>query len=304
MTHSAKAKPLDATFPTVPATAHDVDSLALALGEPDAKLVRLLLRNTREDALAEWGTEVDSRNITADMPRYVVSALGILASLDPVRRGLVKLPPGIFAALVGEAARLESMKVGHDATVTSQAGDKADRESTLRREMREGVALRDTVAERLGNALSHDQMKKLEAIAGDASSADKLAAGLEAIAEYVGELRASGSEDDNDALDLWSIDAATLASLRDKSAAILDAGKTVAPPPRKVSQRSLDIQDGRVLTLVDMIWRAFRLARRTDRSILMPELNRILWMFETRSSTPKGTKDVAHAVGADPKKIG
>jgi hypothetical protein len=304
MSNAAKTRTADASFPTVPSTAHDVDSLAAALGKPEAKLVRLLLRNTREDALAEWGSEVDSRNITADMPRYVVSALGILASLDAARRGLVKLPPGIFAALVSESATLETMKVGHDAAVTTNAGDKADRETALRREMREGVALRDTVAERLGNALSHDQMKKLEAIAGDASSADKLAAGLEAIADYVTALRKDGSEDDNDALDLWSIDAATVTSLRDKSAAVLEAGKIVASPPRKVSQRSLDIQDGRVLTLVDMIWRAFRLARRTDRSILMPELNRILWMFETRSSTPKGTKEATAPLGEDPKKNG
>jgi hypothetical protein len=65
----------------------------------------------------------------------------------------------------------------------------------------------------------------------------------------------------------------------------------VASPPRKVSQRSLDLQDGRALSLVDMIWRAFRLARRSDRSILMPELNRIAWMFESRTSAGKGTKE-------------
>lgn len=304
MSTAAKSKPTDASFPTVPSTAHDIDSLAAALGKPEAKLLRLLLRNSREDALAEWGSEVDSRNITADMPRFVVSALGILASLDAARRGLVKLPPGIFAALVSEAATLETMKVGHDAAITTNAGDKADRESTLRREMREGVALRDTVAERLGNALSHDQMKTLQTLAGDAASADKLAAGLEAIADHVADLRKNGSEDDNDALDLWSIDGPTVASLRDKSTAVLEAGKIVASPPRKVSQRALDLQDGRVLTLVDMVWRAFRLARRTDRSILMPELNRILWMFETRSSTPKGTKETAPPGGGEPGKIG
>jgi hypothetical protein len=304
MSHPAKTKPNESSFPTVPATAHDIESLAAALGAPDAKLVRLLLRNTREDALAEWGAEVDSKNITADMPRFVVSGLGILASLDSTRRGHVNLPPGIFAALVSEAVKLDAMKVGHDAVITTNAGDKVDRETTLRGEMRAGVALRDTVIERLGNVLSGPQMEQVGIIAGDASSSSKLAAGLEAIADYLTDLRKNGSEDDTDALDLWSIDAVTVTSLREQAATILDAGKIVASPPRKVSQRSLDIQDGRVLTLVDMIWRAFRLARRTDRSILMPELNRILWMFETRTSAPKGTKEAAPPAGEDPKKNG
>lgn len=57
-----------------------------------------------------------------------------------------------------------------------------------------------------------------------------------------------------------------------------------------------------MLTLVDMIWRAFWLARRTARSILMPELNRIPWMFETRTSAPKGTKEAAAPGTAAPTK--
>jgi hypothetical protein len=298
MPQPTKSKLLDAPFPIVPPEAHDVTSLGKALGKPDPKLQRLLFRNAREDSLAAWGTEVDSKNILADMPRFIVSALGILASLDPARRGLVKLPPGIFAAVVVEAIKLEQMKADHEATVTTNAGDKADRESTLRREMREGVALRDTVVERLGNALIDDQMKKVEILANDASSADHLAAGLVALADLIDDLRQNGSEDDKDALAIWSIDDATVTSLRDKSTAILDAGKIVASPPRKVSQRSLDIQDGRTLTLIDMIWRAFRLARRTDRSILMPELNRIAWMFESRNGSAKGAKAATPGDGA------
>lgn len=291
MTQPAKPKLPVPSFPIVPAEAHDLDSLGKSLGKPDPKLQHLLLRNGKEDALAAWGAEVDSRNILADMPRFLVSSLGILASLEPARRDQIKLPPGIFAVVTGEALKLEQMKTDHEAAIVSNAGNKVDRETTLRREMREGVALRETVTERLGNALTGDQMKKVEVLAGDAASADHLAAGLVAIADLVDDLRKHGSADDNDALDLWSIDASTVTSLRDKAAAILEAGAIVASPPRKVSQRTLDIQDGRVLSLLDMIWRAFRLARRSDRSILMPELNRIAWMFETRSSAGKGSKE-------------
>lgn len=304
MSIPTKPKLLDASFPIVPPEAHDVASLGKALGKPDPKLQRLLFRNAKEDGLAAWGTEVDSKNILADMPRFVVSSLGILASLEPARRSLVKLPPGIFAAVVTEAIKLEQMKADHEATVTTNAGTKTDRETTLRREMREGVSLRDTVLERLGNALTDDQMKKVEVVANDAASSDHLAAGLVAIADLIDDLRQTGSEDDRDALDIWSIDAPTVTSLRDKSTSILEAGKIVASPPRKVSQRSLDIQDGRVLSLIDMIWRAFRLARRTDRSILMPELNRIAWMFESRTNTGKSAKEGTPVDDGTPGKTG
>jgi hypothetical protein len=52
-----------------------------------------------------------------------------------------------------------------------------------------------------------------------------------------------------------------------------------------VSQRELDIQDGRVLVLMDMVVRAFKLARKSDGSILLPELNRLKALLDSRWKT-------------------
>jgi hypothetical protein len=41
--------------------------------------------------------------------------------------------------------------------------------------------------------------------------------------------------------------------------------------------------------------RSFRAARRADPTILVPELNKIAWMFETRSGKAKGAETPAAA---------
>jgi hypothetical protein len=71
---------------------------------------------------------------------------------------------------------------------------------------------------------------------------------------------------------------------------VLDAGAVVANTGRRVSQRSLDVQDGRVLLLVEQTLRAFRTAHRADASILVPELNRIAWLFDTSHPSRKSPK--------------
>jgi hypothetical protein len=82
------------------------------------------------------------------------------------------------------------------------------------------------------------------------------------------------------------------------------AGAVKATPGRRVTQRALDVMDGRVLTLIEKGMRAFRAARRADPSILVPRLNKIAWMFETRRSSPKAPKppadDVPAPAGGEP----
>ena len=76
---------------------------------------------------------------------------------------------------------------------------------------------------------------------------------------------------------------------------VRDAAKVTAAPGRKVTQRALDLQDGKVLYLIEKVIRSFRAARRADPTILVPELNKIAWMFETRSGKAKGAETPAAA---------
>lgn len=274
-------------FPLPPTEGQDLEALHTELGKPNEELRRLVFRNEREEDLATEGARVDSLNILSDLPRFVASALRVLAGLRSEQQSLFKLPPGLFALLVDEATTLARMKFTHDAAATASAGDKADREAVLRRVMREGVARRELLVGALGHALGSEAMRRIDVLTGDASSPDNLVKGLHALASFIDGVLKDGSPDDKAALELWDAGESAADGLRGQATLVLDASRATAPAARRTSQRALDIQDGRVLLLVDHVLRAFRLARRSDRSILLPELNRIAWMFETRSPTPK-----------------
>lgn len=285
--------PAALTLPTILPNGEDLASLHTALGTPQPSFSRMLFRTAREEDLVEQGTRVDSHNIIADIPRFVASSITILESLDAPRRATVMLPFGIFAVIVDESVKLEGMKRDHEQTAVTSSGEKAKREGTLRREMRAGVALREQATAALGHALGDAHMTELSTIVGDASTPESLSKGMNAVADFIDRILASGDADDIAALDAWHVASPRAVALRAQAVKVLDAGAIVANTGRRISQRSLDVQDGRVLLLVEQTLRAFRTAHRADASILVPELNRIAWLFDTSHPSRKSPKATA-----------
>jgi hypothetical protein len=121
--------------------------------------------------------------------------------------------------------------------------------------------------------------------ASDASSPEALVKGLNAVATFIEETLKNGNADDVAALAAFQVGEGSAAELRATAAAIQEASKVTAATGKRVSKRALDMQDGRVLALIDVVHRAFRLARRSDKSILMPELNRLSPLFVPRYGT-------------------
>lgn len=271
-------------FPTLPPGAHDLASLRAALGEPAEASRRVLLRHQNEASFFEWGVCAQTGDILADVPRFVSSSLHILAALDANRQSMVLVPPQAFAVLVDEALTLETMSRTHTEVATSEASGKTDREVTLKRRMSEGITLRDRVMGSLKSAAGDSALSQIRKPATDASSPEALARGLNAVAAFIEETLTTGTEDDKTALAAFNAGAPRAAELRAAAASVLEASKVTAATGKRVSQRALDIQDGRVLVLIEVVLRAFRLARRSDRSILLPELNRLALLFEARSS--------------------
>jgi predicted nucleic acid-binding Zn ribbon protein len=294
------------SLPALPDGPHDLASLEKALGKPAEDVRRLLLRNHKEQAFYEWGVQADTANILADVPRFVSSSLRILAALDPGRRELVLLPPSIFAVLAGEARTLEAMHRDHQAVAGSEAGGKTDREATLKRLSGEGVALRNRVVAGLRSALGDERVEPARKAASDASSPGALVTGMDAVAKLIEDTIDKGSQEDRTALISFQCGMTRAAELRKKAAEISEASKVTAAVGKRVSKRALDIQDGRALVLIDMVYRAFRLARRSDKSLLLPELNRLGSLFSAGGGAsvakeePAPTEDGA-ATGGAPK---
>lgn len=286
-----------ATFPVLPGGAHTLASLAEALGKPDEAFRRILLRNHDEESFYQWGTTAETGNILADIPRFVASSLGILAGLDPARRALVLVPPGIFAVLVDEARVLEEKRRAYQAVATAETGTREDRGAALKRVSGEGVTLRDRILSGLRNALGAARIETTRKAARDASSPDALAHGLNAVAQLIEDTLSTGDADDKAALEAFGLGLARAGELRARAAAILEASAVTAATAKRVSKRALDIQDGRVLVLVDMIYRAFRFARRSDKSLLLPELNRLSALFDTTSPSPRDAAPAGTTTG-------
>jgi hypothetical protein len=267
-----------------------LDTLAGHLGKPDEDFRRRRLRGLVEADLVAEGGRVDSQALVDDVPGFVGSALAIRRELTPEQRAHLKLPDGYLTLIVDEAVTLRRLKADHDTTVAFAAGGKAEREEAARRTRHEGIALRDLVYDGLRNALGESRLPKLDAIVGDAESADRLAKGLAAIAKFIDEVIASADEDDLASLDEFDVGERCAETLRKKAEQVRASGEVTVAPERQVTQRALDLQDGRVLFLIEATLRAFRAANRSGRSIRVPKLNKVAWMFEVRTGRRKPVK--------------
>ena len=76
-------------------------------------------------------------------------------------------------------------------------------------------------------------------------------------------------------IERFGIDGAHAATLRAAAQDVRAAGDVAAKPTRSATQRALDLQDGRVLLLIEVIVRAFREAHRENTAIALPDLNRL-----------------------------
>jgi len=266
---------------------YDLDSLAKLLGEPDKAFATRTFSTVDEAALVEQGTRIDSQNVLDDMPRFTGSALAISAALAPSQQPLLRLPAQIYPLLIHEARALREKKALHDSQGTGRAADKASRETAERAAMVAGIAQRDSVYDGVRNALGNGVVQELDAVVGRADTAQTLAKGHDGLAAFI-DRKSKASPDNAAALKDYKVGPAAAEQLRKSAANLRKVGKVTAAPGRRVTQRALDLQDGRVLVLVEKILRAFRAARRADPTILEPELNKLAWMFETRSKAKGG----------------
>lgn len=299
MPKPSKSKPQghsSPAFPVLPEGPISLAGICAALGKPDEAARKLLLRPYSEEDLLAWGAAATTKDIVDDMPRFLSSALRTLQTLSPEQQKRIKLPAAIFAVAAGEAATDEAMWTEHTGVSDTEAQGQRKRESTLKEATSRAVALRNEALAGLQNALGSKRVAAVKASANDASTPDNLVAGVAKVVTFLDETRKHGSEDDQAALALFTLDEGTTADLEAAAKAVKEAAPKTAATGRKVSQRQLDLQDGRVLVLVDVILRAFRHARRSDRTILHPELNRLAALFDTKSrpaeepAAPEGTE--------------
>lgn len=270
--------------PKTTPTTLTLEPLTRLVGEPDEQLRNALFRRVPEATLVENGTRIDSPLILEDVPGFVAAGLAGLKRLAPEQRALVKLPPGLFALLVDETRTLDRLRIDHEAMLAAAAaGTRSEREAALRAAMRAGLAVRSVTVSALRNVLGREGMVEIEAAVGTGDTASKLAAGLEELAAQVRQ-RLRGAPVERYLFAEFGLDEAYAGQLGEAAARVRKLDEAPAPPDRVVTQRMLDLQDGRVLHLIAMVLRAFRAAHKADAAVLELDLPTIGWLFDARST--------------------
>ncbi|XXY48697.1 hypothetical protein WME91_52705 [Sorangium sp. So ce269] len=294
-----------AEVPIVSSTTITLDALAKELGPADGAFAERTFAGIAEEDLVAEGTRIDSQSLIDDVPYFVASARRILGSLSEKQRGKLRMPAALLPQLVAEAARLQAMKRSHDASAVEAAGARVALEAQARSAMRDGIGERDLCYDGLRNALGARRMARVDAIVGRADSPENLAKGLEALASFIEETRKTDPVQDAQLLEDYGVGADCAATLQATARKVRESASVQIAAGRRVTQRALDLQDGRVALLIEKVLRAFRAARRVDGTILVPELNRAAWMFEARSGSsgkkaPPGGEKPAPGGGGTP----
>lgn len=234
--------------------------------------------------MVEHGSRVDSQHILDDVAPFVAASLEALKKLTAPQRALIKLPPGLFALLLDESRVLRRLKADHDAMLAAVAGGtRSEREAALRQSMRDGLAMRNVTYNALRNVLGRDGMTEVEKAIGVGDTPVKLATGLEGLAALL-RRKLQGDPVERYLFSEFGLDEVCAEQMSTCAARIRKLDEAPPPPDRVVTQRMLDLQDGRVLHLIAMVLRAFRAAHKADAAVPEPELHTIGWLFDARST--------------------
>ncbi len=263
-------------------------TLPSVFGAADEVFRTLLFRDADDSDLVDDGTKVETSTILNSVPTFLVSCAGILAGLTVEQEGLVYLDPGIFGVLVDETEKLVVEKKRHDDAVRAEKSGHVAQEISVSTLAHEGALLRERTRAALISALGGSRRTLIDTAAGTATEDPALvAAALDAIADLLDAVHAPKATGwtaaDRAATDRFCVGSAQIALLRAEAESVRKASEAPAKPTRTASQRALDLQDGRVLLLVEQIVRALRQAHRASTAIAMPDLKQIAWKFSSRS---------------------
>lgn len=263
-------------------TKYTLDSLVPLLGPFEEAVRTAIFDLVSEQVLLKRGQRVDSDRILEDVPLFLGSAYGILQGLSEAQRKRVNLGKHILALCLDETLKLRMLHEGHQVAAALNAGDRAEGRVDERQSLRALRASRRSLLASLTNGLDEGAQARAKQLAGKASTKKSLVQGSERLADDLTKTIETASESQLLQLGSFDITAERIAELRQNIEDVSAAISTKATRAGRVEQRLLDIQDGRVLVLLERIVRAFRAARNQDSTILVPELRALMPYFTSR----------------------
>jgi hypothetical protein len=218
----------------------------------------------------------------------------IYASLTPAKRALLTgFAYSLLPIAVDEAIKLQALHEAQRAISRAGGADKAGAVAILANRRREALSLRNNAIRAIRPHLAaEEQRARLNAFRGTAENAQKLADGLRGVAQTLEDLRAGAAPTVLSLLDEVGLGKPYAQKLVDTAELLLEADRATvgAPPQRMVSQRELDLQDGRV-PHDRVVLPGVQSANDSDATILVPPLTRLTRLFKGHRA-PKGSEPV------------
>ena len=271
-------------LPVLPA--HDqvtLDELRAHFPTADERCRALTFQSVDEGDLVEDGNKVDSDAILAAGPTFILSTVTILRGLDGERTDLVYLDPALVGVCVDELVRLRALKRQSDEAASYTQSARAAQEAALKAAHDEAIRNRDLVRDAIVNALGSACEAEVAVASGNAADDGALATGVEGVAGWLARKLAAGTDDEKELLRRYRLHSGKVATLRACAARLRDAIEATARAPRPVNARALNLQDGRVLHVIDRIYTALRTAHAKNKAVALPDLHGIAWFFSNRS---------------------
>ena len=251
-----------------------------------------ILAAQTEEQLVTLGAGFRTEDILAAAPTFTVG------SLLAVRR-LGRPPPGLglafFPLLVREARALGVANQSFEQQLRDVASTISGRRAGLKEANSRALAARRGVAQTLLRSVlpsTSEHRAELEQAAAGADTYAATVASVRSVARILTTLRAAGETQASLLAHLGYTEAYVeeLLELAGEVERLSTQGAGLTPP-QKTDQRTLDAQDGLVLTIMRAIWTPLREARSRGASVRLPPVGALERLFISTSNAGSGTDE-------------
>lgn len=291
---------------TKPATPRPetLDALSKRLGAPNPTAARVTFRGYDPAEGLDQGKDVATERILRAVPVFVGSVTALWTTLtDAQRKKVLGYTETFLPVLVAETQKLQALNAQYDRVARLASVSRSHCEAAANEQLREARDLRDQVLRTVSEFVPRSpQSATLKVAARGAESADKLAVALDALGDWLSGWLASMPSDEREVCAAMGFDDALAAELRQRAERVREsqADLDAISGDTRVTQRELDMQDGRVLHVVGVIHQAFRSAARRDPTIVAPDLADLDTVFERAPRSPRATDEDIPAAPPEP----
>jgi hypothetical protein len=263
-----------------------LQSLAERVAPPNKALVRIATRSVSRATLNQLGQSWVSEDIIAAVPAFIETQLKAWTRLnDEDRQNFVGWSETLAAQVVHEARALEVLLAQFEAESSGESSDKKSGDERYKKLRSSAIGQRDRAARALDRVLPEDSdaRAKLDTDTLRSDTPEQLAKGITDVAAIAKKHIAQSDAEERAALAAMRIDDGFVAKLEALAERVKSAGVALkkGAPATRVGQEQLDEQDGVVLRLIQVTWRAWRDGRKVVMSVPLPDLGALRELVRT-----------------------